>query len=283
MNNMKLAHLILTHANPAQLQRLINRLQHADAHFYIHLDSKSDIIPFLHIADEHNVFFIKNRVKVNWGGYSIVQATLNSMAEIQDSGHKYHHINLLSGQDYPIKSTEQIHRFLKENKDTIFMHSLSVINEWKEAIPRITQYHLSDYHFKGRVRLEQLMNFLLPVRKMPLNLIPVGRSQWFTATPDSIAYILQFLSDNKNVERFFRNTWAPDEMIFQTILYNSPFRSQLVNDNLLYVDWTEGGASPKVLTMADAGQLEHSDKLFARKFSEALDSTILDHLDKIYN
>jgi len=38
---------MLVHANPSQLQRLINRLAHPDADFYIHVDLKADISPFL--------------------------------------------------------------------------------------------------------------------------------------------------------------------------------------------------------------------------------------------
>ena len=69
-------------------------------------------------------------------------------------------------------------------------------------------------------------------------------------------------------------------MIFQTILHNSPHKVAIVNDNLVYTDWSAGGASPKVLTMGDADKLLSSDKLFARKFSVSADSEILDYLDK---
>jgi hypothetical protein len=35
---MKLAHLILAHNQPKQLERLLKRLQHNNADIYIHLD-----------------------------------------------------------------------------------------------------------------------------------------------------------------------------------------------------------------------------------------------------
>ena len=53
---MKLAHLILAHNNPMQLERLVKRLSHPDADVYIHLDSKTDVADFNHI----------NGVSVTW-------------------------------------------------------------------------------------------------------------------------------------------------------------------------------------------------------------------------
>ena len=63
---MKIAHLILAHENPLQLKRLIQRLSHDDAKFYIHLDLKVDITPFLLLQSEQ-VNFIVKRVRVRWG------------------------------------------------------------------------------------------------------------------------------------------------------------------------------------------------------------------------
>ena len=278
---MKIAHLVLTHANPEQLGRLIKRLKHADAHFFVHIDLKSGIEPFLAPGADPHVHFIKNRVKVYWGGYSIVQATLNGFREILDCGILFDYINLMSGQDYPVKSTEEIHAFFEDNPGRAFMHTLSVENEWQEAIPRITRYHLANVNFPGKYRAEQLINSVMPKRKFPMDMTPVGRSQWFTITPANAAFIIGYLEKHPSIRRFFMLSWAPDEMIFQTILHNSPFRTEMVNDNLRYVDWSAGGASPKVLTIDDADKLAKSGKLFARKFSPDKSAELLDYLDRL--
>jgi len=278
---MKLAHLLLTHSQPDQVARLVKKLSYGDAHFYIHVDSKTEIAPFLSIGEMPIVFFIKKRVKVSWAGYSIVQATLNGFEEIVASGVQYDYINLLSGQDYPIKPMPHIHNFLAGNPGKIFMHSLSVTDEWQEAIPRFTRYHLLNYNFKGKYFIERLANAVLPARKLPEQMKLMGRSQWFTASRTAIVYILDHIKNHPETVRVFKNSWAPDESIFQTILYNSPHKKDMVNDNLLYVDWSAGGASPKVMTMDDAEKLRQSDKLFARKFSVVTDAKILDYIDSI--
>ena len=278
---MKLAHIILTHANPSQVLRLVDRLDDGGSDFFIHVDGKTDIATFQEKLTRPNVHFVKKRQKVYWAGYSIVEATLMAFEEVLGSGSRYDYINLLSGQDYPIVSTSWIHEFLAARPGRAFMHALQVEHEWQEAIPRIKKYHLVNFHFRGRFLVEKLINTLLPARKMPNGLIAVGRSQWFTITPECAQYIVDYLHANPNVVRFFKLSWAPDEMIFQTILFNSPFRDCIVNDNLLYVDWSEKKASPKLLTIRDAIDITSSGKLFARKFDNRQDGEILDYLDKV--
>lgn len=276
---MKLAHLILAHSQPEQLERLVLSLQHPDADFYIHIDQKTDLEPFRNLQKHPNVYFINKREKVYWGAYSIVKATLNGLEQIVASGVPYGYVNLLSGQDYPIKSPDFIHDFLKNQSGTQFMEYLSVEDEWQEAIPRVTRYHLTDYTFRGRHKVERLLNLVLPARKAPAKLVLVGRSQWFTITLEAVQYILRYLKTTPSVGRFFQLTWGADELFFQTLLYNSPFQSTMRQDNLRYIDWSEGNASPKTLTMADEPALRASSKLFARKFNATTHPEILDRLD----
>lgn len=276
---MKIAHLILIHENPCQLKRLIQRLAHPDADFYVHLDFKTEISPFLSLQSKH-VKFVANRVEVYWGAYSIVQATVNGLEEILRTGNNYDYINLMSGQDYPIKSTNDIHHFFRENPNKAFMHTLSIENEWQEAIPRLTKYHLSNFTFAGKFTVEKWMNICLPSRIMPNNLVAVGRSQWFTITSVHAEYLINYLKENKNVKRYFQLTWGSDEFVFQTILFNSIYQKDMVNDNLRYIDWSENKASPKTFTINDLPILLNSGKLFARKFNENVDYHIINELDK---
>lgn len=276
---MKLAHLILAHNNPAQLQKLVQRLFHPDADVYIHIDKKAALEDFAGLKAIPQVFFVANRVKVFWGGYSIVQATVNGFKSILASGKQYDYINLLSGQDYPVKSTKEIHRFLQSNPDKAFMEFYSVNNVWKEAIPRLTKYHLTHYRFAGKHLVEKWMNKLSPERKMPENLVAVGRSQWFTITQAHVKYIVDYLEEHPKVVRFFSLTWGSDEIVFQTILFNSTYKSDMENNNLRLIDWSKGGASPKTFTMDDVATLMATDKLFARKFSGAANDPVIDFLD----
>src|SRR5690554_5552348 len=105
---MRTAHLILTYTSPEQTERMIRKMQHPDFDFYIHLDKKIDIKTHLYLSNIENVFFIKNRIDVRWAGYNTVKAVFNSIQEICDKRISYNFINLLSGQDYPLKSATQL-------------------------------------------------------------------------------------------------------------------------------------------------------------------------------
>jgi len=276
---MKIAHLILVHAAPDQLKRLVESLCHPDVDIYLSVDLKTDISPFMIFGKYKNVYFIKNRIKNYWGDYSLVQSTLIGFEEILSSGKNYDHVNFLSGSDYPLQRPEKFISFLKENPDTAFMEFHNVNEEWQEAISRIETYHLGYYRLKGIYAAQKVLNFLLPRRKVPYHMVAVGRSQWFTIPIACVRYIIEFMQTHPKVERYFKMVWGSDEIIFQTVLYNSPFRKMMKNENLRYIDWTGKGVSPKLLTLEDKDKLMGSGKFFARKFNMEVDAEIMDYID----
>lgn len=280
---MKLVHLIMAHNQPPveELARLVRRLRHPDAVVYIHYDLKFDLAPVKKFfAGYPEVFFVKKRVKVGWATYSMIEATVNSFAEIMEDYPQLDYLNLLSAQDYPLRPVDQFHSYLEQHLGKAFMHTLDVRTEWTEAISRVTEYHLDSLDIPGKYFIQGWMNRILPERRMPGNMIPVGRSQWFTIAGKHVYYILETLEQNKALVRFFKLSWAPDEMLFQTILYNSEYQKDMVNDNLRYIDWSEGNKNPKLLTSEDLQPLLTSGKYFGRKFSAAKDVAVLDQLDR---
>ena len=278
---MRLAHLVLVHQNPQQAERLIRRLVCADTDIYIHLDGKCDMAQYTHISQLPGVFFIANRTIITWANYSMMRATLTSFEEILGKGIQYSHINLLSGQDYPLKNAEEIKRFLFANADKTFMRYRDVFNDWPETISRFTLYSFGDYNFPLKFKLQKLANKLLPKRKLPYGLVAYGFSQWLTITPACAAYTINYLKSHPLLVRFFRLTWGVDELVFQTVLLNSELKSTVVNDHLRYIKFASRGFSPKILTMEDADLLVNSGKFYARKFDADTDSRIFDYLDSV--
>jgi hypothetical protein len=276
---MRVAHLILVHAYPKMLERLVNRLQYPDADIYIQLDKKADIKQFKNLQYKGNVVFVENRIKTEWGNYSIVEATLTGFRHILDTQIPYSHINLLSGQDYPLRPIQEFHAFLAENLDRSFMHSLSLAgDEWQDGKQRLVKYSLGDYGFKGRYILQSIANWILPPRKVPGGIMPYGRSQWITITPECARYAINYIANNPKVKQYLRMTWAVDELFFQTILMNSPLKDKLRNDNLRYIE-QYGAYRPVIFTAYDLEKLRASGKFFARKFDDEIDTEIFDLLD----
>jgi len=277
---MQIAHLILAHNGPKQLERLVKRLAHPGAVVYIHLDKKTPIGPFEHLEDHPNVFFIKNRVKIYWGSYNMIKATLNAFEEITASGINYKVVNLLSGQDYPIKPQEEFHTYLAQHPDTAFMNYLEFETDWHEAVSRINQYHFNHFRIKGKYFFQKIVNKLLPERVFPQSLVPVGKSQWFTIPIECVEYIIEYWYTNKKLREFIKLTWAPDEFLFQTILYNSKFKDKMVNENLRFMKWSPGDVSPNTLTSNNLSEILNSGKFFSRKFDTNLDTKVLDIIDE---
>ncbi len=279
---MKVAHLILAHAQPIQLKRLIDKLSHEDAYCFVHVDLNVQINIFteLFITNER-VFFISERVAIKWASYSLVQATINGFKAIKSAGLNIEYVNLLSGQDYPLKPINEFHEFLTNHPNKAFMHCLDVHTEWTEAVLRLEQYHFTYYReFTGKYKLQRLLNKLVPKRKMPENMIAVGRSQWFTIAFVQMEYLVKKMEQSKRIAHFFKLTWAPDEIIFQTLLFNSNFKLSIINDNLRYIDWSQGEKNPKLLVTEDYRLLMNSNCFFARKFDLNIDANILDLIDQ---
>lgn len=277
---MRIAHLILTYTNPEQTERMIRNMYHENFDFYIHVDKKFDIKPHLFLRKLPNVFFIQHRVDVQWAGFSTVKATFQSIKEIVATGIEYKFINFLSGQDYPVKSAEYINNFFENNTGKEFLSFRDIKNDWKEGLIRMENYFLSSYNFRGKYTLEKLINKLLPKRKLPYDLHPYGKSMFWMLSPETALYVVNTVEKDQKLKDFFSLCWASDEFVFQTILLNSPYKNKIVNNNYRYIDWSAGGANPKVLDETDIGPITKSDMLFARKFNMVKSPEILDLIDK---
>ena len=120
-------YLILAHKNPEQITALISLLNDGNSYFFIHLDKKINIKSFEQIGQMEHCYFVENRERSRWGGFSLVQATLNGLQEIStymkiyNSSLNYHCI-LLSGQDLPIRTNSEIHNFLENKQEYSFIH-----------------------------------------------------------------------------------------------------------------------------------------------------------------
>jgi len=281
---MKMAFVIVAYKDPSQIERLIKKFSRDENDFYIHLDKKINISNFSHLEQMGQVYFIKSRVKVNWGGFGVTAGILNSLDEILKKGKNYDFISIVSGQDYLIKPIETFYSYLENNLGKNFIFFEDPGDEWwSHAITRINQYHMTNYGFRGRYRLQFFINRILPKRKFPLPYKMYGGpcATFMTITSSCARYVIDFITAHKKVKRFSEFAWGTDEFLIPTIIMNSNFKNTVVNDNLYYIDWSKGGSSPKIFTADDFDALKETDKFLARKFDIKVDTHILDLLDTV--
>ncbi len=284
---MKTAHLIITHTDPKQTERMISKMTHPDFDFYIHVDRKIDIKPYLFLEEVQNVYFIHDRIDVRWAGFNTVKALFNSIRQICHTGNNYNFINVLSGQDYPLKSANHLSSFFKKNAGKEFIAYRDILNDWTSAQSRYKKFHLTNFSFNGKTlfgqhSLERLINYLFKSRNIPYKYHPYGESMFWMLSPEAALYVANTVENDKKLKCFFYYTWASDEFLFQTIIMNSEYKHKVINNNYRYIDWSEQRASPKILNVNDFEKLKNSSKLFARKFDVLKDEVILNMIDNIF-
>lgn len=285
---MQLCNLILAHKNPQQTARLLESLYHPHCTIYLHVDKKYNIEPFKKaIKDLTGVRFITKRTSVHWGGPSMVYAIAKAISEIQADEQHYDYINLLSAQDFPIKPINEFVDFLEKNNDKQFISYLEGTEAdmwWSSAASRFQNYHFNELQVNHKYLAQGWINKILPRRRVPFDWDLVGgnRATWWTLKSECAAYLAQKILEDKQVKSFMKLTWGIDEIIFPTLVMNSPFKDITINNNLRYIDWEEQNAHPRILTMEDHESLIRSGHFFARKFDESVDSQILDRLQQTF-
>ncbi|MGH3026010.1 MAG: beta-1,6-N-acetylglucosaminyltransferase, partial [Gaiellaceae bacterium] len=176
--------------------------------------------------------------------------------------------------DYPLRSPSTIRNALAEAEGRSFMlyHRLP-FEGWG---PRGGFDRVEDWHLVSRVAL----HVRLPrKRRVPGGLEPYGGGRPWILRREAVRYVDDYVRSNPGLVRFFEHVLHPSELMFQTVLLNSPFAREIVNDHRHYLEW-RGGSSPATLTSADLDTLLASDCLFARKFDVTVDSTVLDRIDE---
>jgi len=299
---MRIAYLILAHQYPSQLADLVTMLSHGNrSQFYIHVDRKSEGFldsPTLEtIKNCENVTFLEDRVGVYWGGFSIVEATLQLLRKAVDEG-GFQYAVLLSGQDFPIKSNGYIESFFELNLGKEFISYVPLpSDEWGARImERIEYYWVVDalYRFLDNVGAGKYRKQVWHVyaklirsvykyvpnlkRKFLPGFTPYGGPNWFAISFHCATYVCEYIQEHPEYCRFFAHTLNSDELFLQTLILNSPFRDCVVNDALRFIDWEAGASSPRVLTCEDLNSIVASDSLYARKFDQVKSREVLEKL-----
>lgn len=278
----------------------MQRLACEDARIYLHIDKQVELEPFqralTNISIKTAVHWVK-RVKTVWAEFSLVQATLNGLNEILQDHSERGYIILLSGQDYPIKPVSFIREFFEMNDGKNFIQCYEMPAYWEKerGLVRVEKKYFTfrgqrrtfppdspPKSVQGRIFLElQRMYFWRKV-SLPRGLKLHRGTQWWCLTREAARYMVEYIRQNPGIRQYFQYAWAPDEIIFQTILGSAENRKKtIVHDNdLRYVEWDRPTPPyPAILKTSDLPALETSDKLFARKFDIDVDSEILDLID----
>lgn len=265
--------LLTAYTNPRQTARLVRALRHPRVDVFVHVDGKFEEAPFLC----EGAIPVERRVVVNWAGFGIVEASLNWLEQARKREDYATHV-LLSAQDYPIRPLEEIVEILDSHeRERVQIETTRSDYTW-----RWRRFHVPDQNgprgFLDRCR-KALWYREKPIRKLPSGFSHAVGSTYWVLGPRAVDWALGTLRNRPDFVDFFRNTYAPDEMFFQTLFAASPFAGRLA-PNLHWIDWSAGGAHPKLLLEEDFDRIASSGACFARKFDDRVDGGILDRIDR---
>jgi hypothetical protein len=296
---MKIAYLILAHDDPAYLRRLIGAIHEDWTQIFVHIDRKAKLGAFTSVIDPAMANFIPDRVAACWGGFSLVQATLNLMMTARSASPAPDRYALISGADYPIRGNRAIRDYLQmSDREHISLIEMPT-PDGRKPLDRLERLHFE--HARGRYMPQRVLltqtNRLLEkyykrdYRRVLGDLKPFASSQWWVLSRDAVDHILSFVAANPRLVRFYMHSLIPDEMFFHTILGNSAFRAKAAR-NLTFANWTESfSRNPRPLTPEHVTQFADPDFrlddiegtgpcFFARKFTSR-NRDLLDRIDAI--
>jgi hypothetical protein len=285
---MKISFVVLAHQNPHVLQRLVGTLLGAGHTVAVHYDLKAGNAGFQELqgafAGRSDIRFAR-RVKVEWGEWSIVQATLNCLDEIERAGWAPDYVYYCSGADYPIRSAEELSAFLERHAGMEFIEGVPADRErWVKGGPQEDRYR---YRFWFNWRSQhRLAVFFLDLqkrlglrRKFVLGLEPFIGSQWWVLTWPTLLSVMA-MARRRDVRRFFRTTMIPDELFFQTLVCNQVPASRIIGRPLTLYQFTDY-LVPIIFCLDRVDYLIRQPFFMARKISPHR-IEIFDRLDEVW-
>nr|WP_240924870.1 beta-1,6-N-acetylglucosaminyltransferase [Leeuwenhoekiella sp. ZYFB001] len=292
----------------------MTRLTSTDSYFFIHIDQRVPDAAFRNVFKGfNNVYFFENDLRCNgiWGGFGIVQATVNliyyALSKVSDS-----FLVLLSGQDYPLQSQGQIQQFFNKTSFQAFIFGKPMPTTfWQNGgLERIKKYrfYLSNTRydfvlipsiwnksFYRKKVLKDLYAILLrgnkkdllkifKTRKHPANIKAYGGSQWWAMSSNLAQRILDFIDNRPSFLNYHQDTLLADEIFFQTLIHHiaKTDNTLKIAPSLTYTNWERKNVPlPVTFSAEDFMELKNASEthLFARKFDIEKDTIILDKID----
>ena len=271
----KIAFILLCHKDPDAIIAQAVRLTAAGDYVSIHFDARATDDDYARIQKalrkNTSVVMAGHRVKGGWGEWSLVQGSLNAVREALQAFPKATHFYLLSGDCAPIKTADYIHKFL-DREDADYIESFDFFkSDWIKT--GLREERLVYRHFFNERSQKEVFYTALNwqkrlglKRKIPADLEIMIGSQWWCLRRQTIETILAFIAKRRDVVRFFRRSWIPDETFFQTLVRHLVPETEIRSQTLTFLMFTDYGL-PVNFHDDHYDMLIGQDFLFARKIS----------------
>lgn len=279
---MRHAFLIMCHGDCGTIAHTISILDSVNHDFFVHVDAKSgdfDEDALRSVLRHSKICFVAPRIRVNWGGVSIVRAEIALLDAAVKGGYDYYH--LLSGADLPIKSAAEIDFFFERNSGLEYVQCHPVTGHTLRRVRCFTIFPEGASN-PLKMLLNNALKLVLDMLGLHMNRdvdFMIG-SQWFSITGAFASYVV---SRKEWIENTFRHSVLCDEIFLPTVLASSPFASHCAGRNLRFIDWDKEEGHhrhPYTFRISDFDELMGREELFARKFDERTDCEIIERISE---
>ncbi len=271
----QIAFILLCHKDPEAIIQQAAQLTAAGDCLAIHFDARAPQAAYDRIraalAPNPSVAFARRRIRCGWGEWSLVAATLLAVEAAAAAFPRATHFYMLSGDCMAIKSAAYAHAFLDAD-DCDYVESFDFFeSDWiKTGIKeeRLVYRHWFNERTQKRwfywsFRAQRRLGLR---RAVPADLQVMIGSQWWCLRRRTIEAILRLTRERRDVMRFFRTTWIPDETFFQTLVRHLVPDAEIRTRTLTFLMFTDYGM-PVTFYNDHYDLLLGQDYLFARKIS----------------
>lgn len=267
---MSLGFVMLVHADLDRAAQVARYWAENDCPVVLHCDSKVGDKTFAEfkskLSDLDNVRFAR-RFNCEWGTWSLVAATQEASSLMLAEFPHLNHIALASGSCLPLRPVIEMREYLADHPRVDFIESVTVEDvpwtigglhqeRFTMRFPFSWKKHRRAFDFY--VRLQRRMG---RVRRLPKGVEPHLGSQWWCLTRETLSAILSH-PRRKQLDRYFRRVWIPDESYFQSI---ARMVSPQIESRTLTLSKFDLQGKPYVFYNDHLQLLRRSDCFMARK------------------
>lgn len=293
---MQIAYLIQAYSDSYALKNLVDILLEMDnCEIFIHLDAKSDIKSF--IIKDKRVHFINNREYVSWAGYAQGKLIFNLIESALKYEKKFDYYCFLSESDFPVFYGNKLIERLKKSKTILLDCSLyqpqKIERYWfydfnisSPTINKIVSKTVNTFfgflYYTKILKKKKFVN----INGTPCHIFVSG--PFWCLNYEIISYVYDTFEKNQKLQKYFRHSFAPCELMVSTILGNSPYKTschfvdEYINLNNLsdicYFCYT--GPRVNVLNESNYNEVMSSGKPFIRKVKKLYSDELIKLIKK---
>ena len=269
---------VLSHTRPAQVARLVSRLEcGTNTMVAVHHDPRGEP---LRLRPSSSVALVPDPVSCPWGRLGIVAAIRRSLEWLRANVPTLSWALVVSGQDYPIRTMASIEAELAAARCDAFLRHFRLdgdpaddVHPWQTTVRR-------RYLYRRRLPATARSLSLPWPRRNPFfgNVGLYAGDIWVNLSARAVDKVLDSPL-NAPMLQYLRRSPNPDEAWAVSVALNGDPELAVVNDRRRYIRWPPRSRHPAALGPADLTDLRASSAFFARKVNLTVWPDAYDVLD----